>query len=56
MVFWEAPDISRVFQHFMTSTEPLDQWFRDKILVEVHGMSPTAPPPPLNEQILDYSA
>jgi hypothetical protein len=35
----------------MASTDPFDKWFRDKVLIETHGMSPTAPPP-MNEQIL----
>jgi hypothetical protein len=54
VVFWDADDVGKVFQHFMSSNDPFDVWFRDKILVEVHGMSPTAPPPPMNEAILNY--
>jgi hypothetical protein len=53
VVYWEAPDIARVFQTFMTSPDPFDLWFRDKILVDVHGMNPAGPPPPMNEHILD---
>ena len=53
VVYWEAPDIGKVFQNLMTSKDSFDQWFRDKILVEVHGMNPNGPPPPMNEQILD---
>ncbi|MSQ33099.1 MAG: hypothetical protein EXR60_01565 [Dehalococcoidia bacterium] len=56
VVYWEAEDIGKVFQHFMTSKDPTDQWFRDKILVEVHGMNPSVPPPPMNELILDFKA
>lgn len=56
VVYWEADDIGRVFHHFMTSSDPFDVWFRDKILVDVHGMSPSAPPPPMNEPVLSYSA
>jgi hypothetical protein len=52
VVYWEAPDIGKVFQTFMTSQDPFDAWFRDKVLVEVHGMNPKAPPPPMNEHIL----
>lgn len=51
VVYWEADDIAKVFQNFMASTDPFDTWFRDKVLIETHGMSPTAPPP-MNEQIL----
>jgi len=52
VVYWEAADIGKVFQAFMTSQDPFDQWFRDKILIEVHGMKPNAPPPPMNEHVL----
>jgi hypothetical protein len=51
VVYWEAPDIEKALHHFMTSQEPFDKWFRDKILVEVHGLDLNAPPP-MNEVIL----
>ena len=51
VVYWEAVDIGKVFQGLMTSREPFDKWFREKILVEVHGMD-LASPPPMNEQVL----
>jgi hypothetical protein len=53
VVYWEAADAGKVFQHFLTSTDPFDVWFREKVLVEVHGMDPSGPPPPMNELILD---
>ena len=52
VVYWEASDIARVFQSRMTSQEPFDKWFRDRILVEVHGMNPSAPPPPMNQMVM----
>ena len=52
VVYWEAPDIAKVFQTLMTSDAPFDKWFRDRILIEVHGMSPSAPPPPMNEKVM----
>jgi len=52
VVYWEAADIGKVFESLMTSQDPFDQWFRDKVLVGVHGMDPAAPPPPMNEPIL----
>jgi hypothetical protein len=52
VVYWEAPDIGKVFQALLTSQDPFDKWFREKVLVEVHGMKPTDPPPPLNEKVL----
>jgi membrane protein required for beta-lactamase induction len=29
VVYWEAGNIGKVFQHFMSSTHPFDTWFRD---------------------------
>jgi hypothetical protein len=52
VVYWEAPDIGRVYQTLMTSDDPFDKWFRDRILIEVHGMNPSAPPPPMNEKVM----
>lgn len=52
VVYWEASDIGKVFQHFMKSRDPFDVWFREKALGEVHGMDAPLPPPPLNERIL----
>ncbi len=52
VVHWEVDDVGKAFHHLLSSTDPFDKWFRDKILVEVHGMDPNAPPPPLNETIL----
>ena len=51
VVYWETKDIGRVFEEVMKSQEPFDKWFRDKVLVEVHGMNPNQPPSPLNELI-----
>lgn len=52
VVYWEAPDIGKVFHHLLTSDAPFDKWFRDQVLIAVHGMDPAAPPPPMNEAIL----
>ncbi len=51
VVHFECSDPGKVLQHFMTSKEPFDVWFREKILVEVHGLDPKGPPPALNEKI-----
>ena len=56
VVYWEAPDIGKVFHGFLTSQNPFDTWFREKILMEVHGMDPKGPLPPMNEIILDNRA
>jgi len=52
VVYWEAHDIGKVFQTLMSSTQPFDVWFRDKVLVEIHGLTPGGPPPPMNEAVL----
>lgn len=51
VVYWEAPDINRVFKTLMTSTAPIDKWFAKEVFVGVHGMDPSAPPPPINEKV-----
>ncbi len=55
VVYWEAADIGKVFERFMQSEEPIDKWFRDRILVEVHGMD-VSNPPPMNQVVLDFKA
>jgi len=52
IVYWEAEDIGKVFEALMTSTNPFDQWFREQVLVGVHGMDLAAAPPPMNTLIL----
>jgi hypothetical protein len=53
VVCWEAENPKRVFQHFMSSNEPYDKWFREKILMECHGLKAGDPMPPINEQLFD---
>ena len=55
VVYWEAEDISKVFEVFMKSDSPYDKWFREKIFVESHGMD-TTQAPPMNEMVLDFKA
>lgn len=55
VVYWEAKDIGKVFESFMTSAQPFDKWFRDAVLVGVHGMN-FSQPPPMNEPVLDFTA
>ncbi|MSQ24171.1 MAG: hypothetical protein EXR58_06435 [Chloroflexi bacterium] len=52
VVYWEAPDIGKVFDGLMTSQDPFDSWFREKILMEIHGMNPSGPMPPMNQPVL----
>jgi len=53
VVYWEAEDIGRVFDRLIKSEEPFDKWFRDNILIGVHGMDFSKPLPPMNELVLD---
>jgi hypothetical protein len=55
VVYWEAKDISKVFEALMKSDASFDKWFRDKVLVEVHGMD-LSKPMPMNELMLDFKA
>ena len=55
VVYWEAKDVGKVFEGLMKSDAPFDRWFRDKILMEVHGMD-ISKPPPMNELVLDFRA
>jgi hypothetical protein len=55
VVYWEAQDIGKVFEGLVKSDAPFDKWFRDKILVEVHGMD-FSKMPPMNELMLDFKA
>jgi hypothetical protein len=38
---------------FMKSTDPFDKWFREKVLIETHGLD-LSKPMPQNQCILDY--
>jgi hypothetical protein len=53
VVYWESKDISKVFDVLMKSEAPFDKWFRDKILVEVHGMD-LSKSIAMNELMLDF--
>ncbi len=55
VVYWEARDIAKLFQELMKSDAPFDKWFRDKILIEVHGMD-ISKLPPMNDVILDFKS
>lgn len=55
VVYWEAKDISKVFETLIKSDDPFDKWFRDKVLVEIHGMD-FSKPMPMNELMLDFKA
>jgi len=51
VVSMECDDPAKVMERLLTSTDPFDVWFREKVLVESHGVDPSGPPPPVNETI-----
>jgi hypothetical protein len=51
VVAMECDDPATVIERLLASTDPFDVWFRDKVLIEAHGVDPSAPPPPMNETI-----
>jgi hypothetical protein len=55
LLFIEADDPARLFEQLATSQEPFDVEFRAWVL-DVYGLDLTKPPPPLPEQVLDWSA
>jgi hypothetical protein len=56
LVYWEAPDISRIFEGYASSQEPFDVWLREQIK-DIHGVDMSQPPPgPLPEVVIDWRA
>jgi len=53
VVRWESENPQKIFEHFANSTDPFDQWFKEKILIECHGMD-LSNFPPLNQLTLDH--
>jgi hypothetical protein len=43
------------FEWLLKSDEPFDKWFREKVLIDAHGMDMSKPMPE-NEHFLDYIA
>jgi hypothetical protein len=43
------------FESLIKSKDPFDTWFREKILLDAHGLD-LSQPMPENEQFLDYAA
>jgi hypothetical protein len=41
-------------ESMMTSNDPFDKWFREKVLIEAHGLD-MSQPMPQNQQISEYS-
>lgn len=54
VVHMEAPDQRGVIDAMMKGTSDFDTWFRDTVLIGVHGFDPKAPPPPPVAVMLDH--
>ncbi len=54
LIRWETDDPKRVIEHMKNSDDPFENWFREKIIIEVFGRDPYTQTQPINEQIVDY--
>jgi len=54
VVHMEAPDQQNVMRAMMQNTSDFDTWFRETVLVGVHGFDPKAPLPPPVAVMLDH--
>jgi L-rhamnose mutarotase len=54
-VYLEAHDVAAAFAQIATSTDPFDEWQRERIL-DISGVDMTQPGPPPSEKVLDVSA
>ena len=55
IVFMDAPDQEGVIRSMLQSTSDFDTWFRETVLVGVHGFDPKAAPPPPVTVMLDHN-
>ena len=53
VVHMDAPNQQEVIRAMLQSTGDFDTWFRETVLVGVHGFDPKAPVPPTGTVILD---
>ena len=54
VVHMDAPDQTDVMRAMLQSTSEFDTWFRDTVLVGVHGFDPKAAPPPPVTVVIDH--
>lgn len=52
VVFMDCKDPKSVMRSMMTSNDPFDKWFREKVLMEVHGIDASNGEMPINEEVL----
>jgi hypothetical protein len=48
----ETDDPGKFFENLMKSNEPFDLWFKEKVLIECHGLKEGQAMPPLNKQVM----
>jgi hypothetical protein len=54
VVHMEAPDQQSVMRAMMEGTSDFDTWFRETVLIGVHGFDPKAPLPPPVTVVIDH--
>jgi hypothetical protein len=54
VVHMDAPEQSSVMRAMMQSTSEFDTWFRETVLVGVHGFDPKGAPPPPVTVVIDH--
>jgi hypothetical protein len=54
VVHIDAKDPVSVMPAMLAGVAQFDFWFRESVLVGVHGIDPKGPPPPPSEVVLDF--
>jgi hypothetical protein len=53
VIRFETDNPGRFFENIMNSNDPFDLWFKEKVLIECHGLKADQAMPPLNKQVLN---
>ncbi|MFQ6028043.1 MAG: hypothetical protein ACE5Q6_11165 [Dehalococcoidia bacterium] len=53
VVYMEANDVTNILQRMIDSNSSFDQWFKQTILADAHGLDLSQPAPPANPIIAD---
>ncbi|HKK21915.1 MAG TPA: DUF6176 family protein [candidate division Zixibacteria bacterium] len=53
VVMLQGDNPQKALEMMKTSTDPFDKWFRERILIESHGLD-VSQPIPQNERVLDF--
>lgn len=54
VVHMDAKDPASVMPAMLAGVTQFDFWFRETVLIGVHGMDPKGPPPPPTEVVHDF--